>query len=181
LACRRADVILKRPINHTASRNKTMSDLIRALEAENSLDRPDAVPVEEIRAGDTVRAFFRIVEGRRERVQPFQGVVIRVRRGRGPDANMTVRRTGAHGVGVERTFPLHSERLEKVEVLRHAHVRQARLYYLRERTGKRARLRQKRRYFQAQEEAEEYPAGADARDWERGTRRGTARRPFSSL
>jgi large subunit ribosomal protein L19 len=122
-----------------------MHDLVRALEHENMRDRPDAVPVDAFRPGDTVRVHFRIVEGKRERVQPFQGVVIRVRPGLA-DANITVRRIGAHGVGVERTFPLHSPRLEKVERLRRAHVRRANLYYLRERTGKRARLREKRRF-----------------------------------
>jgi large subunit ribosomal protein L19 len=121
-----------------------MSELVRSLEYEQLRDRPEAVPIEELRSGDTVRVHFRIVEGKRERVQPFQGVIIRVRNGLA-DANITVRRTGAHGVGVERTFPLHSPRLEKVDLLRHAHVRRANLYYLRERTGKGARLREKRR------------------------------------
>lgn len=121
-----------------------MSDLVRALEHEHLRHRPTEVPIQEFRPGDTVRVHFRIVEGRRERVQPFQGVIIRVRRGLA-NANITVRRVGAHGVGVERTFPLHSPRLEKVELLRHAHVRRANLYFLRQRTGKRARLREKRR------------------------------------
>jgi large subunit ribosomal protein L19 len=123
-----------------------MSELIRSLEHEHHLDRPDTVPIDELRPGDTVRVYFRIVEGKRERVQPFQGVIIRVRPGVA-DANITVRRIGAHGVGVERTFPLHSPRLERIEILRKAHVRRANLYYLRERTGKRARLREKRRAF----------------------------------
>ena len=96
-----------------------------------------------LRVGDTVRVHNLIVEGDRERVQVFQGVVIRMRRG-GPRANFTVRRIAAHGVGVERTFLLHSPRLEKVEVLRHAHVRRAKLYFLRQRRGKAARLREKR-------------------------------------
>jgi large subunit ribosomal protein L19 len=121
-----------------------MSELVRALEYEQLKDRPDDVPIAALRPGDTVRAHFRIVEGRRERVQPFQGVIIRIRPGLA-DANVTIRRVGAHGVGVERTFPLHSPRLEKIELLRHAHVRRANLYFLRERTGKRARLREKRR------------------------------------
>jgi large subunit ribosomal protein L19 len=122
-----------------------MNDLVNSLEHENTKDRPDSVPVKSLRPGDTVRVHFRIVEGKRERVQPFQGIVIRVRSGLA-SANMTVRRVGAHGVGVERTFPLHSPRLERVEVLRHAHVRRANLYYLRERTGKSARLRERRRF-----------------------------------
>jgi len=73
----------------------------------------------------------------------FRGVVIRVRRG-GINSNFTVRRIASHGVGVERTFLTHSPRLEKVEVLRHGSVRRARLYYLRDRRGKAARLREKR-------------------------------------
>jgi large subunit ribosomal protein L19 len=99
--------------------------------------------VPEIRPGDRVRVHVRIVEGERERIQVFQGVVMR-KRGGGIKQNFTVRRIGAHGVGVERTFFLHSPRLEKVEVVAHAHVRRAQLYYLRDRVGKAARLREKR-------------------------------------
>ncbi len=114
-------------------------DLLRAVEQEQvRSDLPD------LRPGDTVRVHFRIVEGDRERVQVFEGVLIRIR-GSGPRKSITVRRIGAHGVGVERTFPLHSPRIEKIEVLRHAHVRRAKLYYLRDRQGKAARLREKRR------------------------------------
>lgn len=97
----------------------------------------------EIRPGDRVRVHMRIVEGDRERIQVFQGVVMRKRKG-GINANFTVRRIAAHGVGVERTFFLASPRLEKIEVISHAHVRRAQLYYLRERRGKAARLREKR-------------------------------------
>ncbi len=115
-------------------------DLLKSVEEEHT--KPDA-EVPQLRTGDTVRVHARIVEGDRERVQVFQGVVMR-KRGRGPNANFTVRRIAAHGVGVERTFLLHSPRLEKVEVLRHAHTRRARLYFLRQRRGKAARLREKR-------------------------------------
>lgn len=113
-------------------------DLVRVVEQEQI--RED---LPEIRPGDSVRVHFRIVEGNRERTQAFEGVVIRLR---GSQSNRTiiVRRTGAHGVGVERTFPLHSPRVEKIEVLRHAHVRRAKLYFLRDRAGKKARLKQKR-------------------------------------
>ncbi len=121
-----------------------MSDLVRSVEYEHVLSRPREVPIQDLRPGDTVRVHFRIVEGKRERLQPFQGIVIRMRSGLA-DANLTVRRVGAHGIGVERTFPLHSPRLDKIELLRHAHVRRANLYYLRQRTGKRARLRELRR------------------------------------
>jgi large subunit ribosomal protein L19 len=127
-----------------------MHELVRALSSEQLLDKGDAVPRAKIRPGATVRVHFRIVEGKRERLQPFQGVVIRVREGMS-DANFTVRRIGAHGVGVERTFPFHSPRLELVEVLRQGHVRRANLYYLRGRTGKSARLREKRHFRSVQE------------------------------
>jgi large subunit ribosomal protein L19 len=126
-----------------------MSDLVKSLEREYLLDRSDAVPIKELRPGDTVRVFFRIVEGRRERLQPFQGVIIRKRQTGGLNDSITVRRTASHGVGVERTFPLHGPRLERVELLRHAHVRRANLYFLRERTGKRARLREQRHFKSA--------------------------------
>ena len=96
-----------------------------------------------IRTGDTVRVHLRIIEGDRERVQAFQGTVLRVKKG-GINSSFTVRRIASHGIGVERTFLLHSPRVEKVDVLRHAHVRRSRLYYLRERRGKAARLREKR-------------------------------------
>jgi large subunit ribosomal protein L19 len=118
---------------------KTVVDLVRSVEQQFK-SNPD---VPQLRPGDTVRVHFRIVEGDRERTQIFQGTVMRLRKG-GPNANFTVRRIASHGVGVERTFLLKSPRLEKVEVLRHAHVRRAQLYYLRGRKGKAARLREKR-------------------------------------
>jgi large subunit ribosomal protein L19 len=113
-----------------------MTDLIKVLEAE---DR--GFP--ELRPGDTVRVHVRIVEGNRERVQVFHGTIIRLRSG-GNNANFTVRRIASHGVGVERTFLLRSPRIEKIEVMRHAKVRRAQLYYMRGRRGKSARLREKR-------------------------------------
>lgn len=112
--------------------------LMNSLLPEVSSDMP------EIHPGDTVRVHQRITEGRTERIQVFQGVVIAQRGGKGAGATYTVRRTGANGVGVERTFPLHSKTVEKVEVLRNAKVRRAQLYYLRERQGKAARLKEKR-------------------------------------
>lgn len=114
-----------------------MSELLKSVEY-----REPNPNVPEIRSGDTVRVHARIVEGNRERIQVFQGVVIRIR-GRSVNSNFTVRRVASHGIGVERTFLLRSPRLEKVEVLRHSHVRRAKLYYLRERRGKSARLREK--------------------------------------
>ncbi len=91
--------------------------------------------------GDTVKVSAKVVEGDRERTQVFQGVVIRSRRG-GPSANVTVRRL-SHGVGIERTFMLHSPRLEKIEVTRKGKVRRSRLYYLRGLAGKAARIKEK--------------------------------------
>jgi len=99
--------------------------------------------IPDLNPGDTVKVHVRIVEGERERVQAFQGTVIRVRGG-GASASFTVRRIASHGIGVERTFLLHSPRVEKVEVSRQAHVHRAKLYYLRERRGKQARLKEKR-------------------------------------
>jgi len=92
--------------------------------------------------GDTVKVSVKVVEGGRERTQPFQGVVIKVRGG-GASANFTVRRV-AYGVGVERTFLLHSPLVEKVEIVRHGKVRRAKLYYLRGLSGKKARIKEKR-------------------------------------
>src|SRR5207248_2965845 len=93
--------------------------------------------------GDTVRVSVRVVEGSRERIQVFEGVVMR-RRGGGVNANFTVRRIASHGIGVERTFLLHSPRVDKIEVIRRGVVRQAQLYYLRGRTGKAARIKERR-------------------------------------
>ena len=99
--------------------------------------------IPELNPGDTVKVHARIVEGDRERVQVFRGTVIR-HRGGGASASFTVRRIASHGIGVERTFLLNSPRIEKVEVVRRAHVRRSKLYYMRERRGKNARLREKR-------------------------------------
>jgi large subunit ribosomal protein L19 len=100
----------------------------------------DDIPA--IRSGDTVRVHLRVIEGNRERVQVFEGMVIRIRRG-GINRNFTVRRI-THGVGVERTFLVHSPRVEKIEIVRHAKVRRKNLYYMRGLTGKAARLREVR-------------------------------------
>jgi large subunit ribosomal protein L19 len=92
--------------------------------------------------GDSVRVHVKVIEGEKERVQIFEGIIIR-KRGGGARATFTVRRV-SYGVGVERTFPLHSPRVERVQVVKSAYVRRSKLYYLRERTGKAARLREKR-------------------------------------
>jgi len=117
--------------------SKPMSELLKTVEA------PANPSIPELRPGDAVSVHLRIQEGDRQRVQEFRGTVIRTRRG-GNNASFTVRRVASHGVGVERTFLLRSPRIEKVEVSRQAHVRRAKLYYLRQRSGKRARLTEKR-------------------------------------
>jgi len=98
--------------------------------------------VPSFRAGDTVRVHIKVAEGGRDRLQAFEGVVIG-RRGGGLREAFTVRRI-SHGVGVERTFPVHSPRVEKIEILRTGRVRRAKLYYLREKVGKETRIREKR-------------------------------------
>ena len=98
--------------------------------------------IPEIAPGDTVKVRAKVVEGDKERIQPFQGVVIKVRHGTA-NASFTVRRV-AYGVGVERTFLLHSPLLDGVEIMRHGKVRRAKLHYLRGRSGKAARLKEKR-------------------------------------
>jgi len=117
-----------------------MVDLVASVEQQQLKSKED-LPV--LRPGDLVRVHVLIFEGGKQRTQIFQGTVMRMRKG-GSNANFTVRRIAAHGVGVERTFPLHSPRVTKVEVLRHSHVRRAQLYYLRDRRGKAARLKEKR-------------------------------------
>jgi large subunit ribosomal protein L19 len=99
--------------------------------------------VPDFSVGDTVRVSVKVVEGSRERTQVFEGVVMRKRKG-GIDANFTVRRIASHGIGVERTFMLHSPRVEKIEVVRRGIVRRAQLYYLRGLTGKAARIKERR-------------------------------------
>lgn len=94
------------------------------------------------RPGDTVRAHVKVVEGTRERIQVFEGVVIR-RQGASVRETFTVRRI-SYGVGVERTFLVHSPRLERIEVVRRGIVRRAKLYYLRNLTGKAARIKERR-------------------------------------
>jgi large subunit ribosomal protein L19 len=116
-----------------------VAQLIRALESEQFKQN---VPV--FGPGDTVRVHAKVVEGNRERVQIFEGVVIRRRSG-GINENFTVRRIASHGVGVERTFLIHSPRIDKIEVMRTGRVRRAKLYYLRGRTGKAARIKERRR------------------------------------
>ena len=99
--------------------------------------------VHEFRPGDTVNVSLRVREGERERIQGFEGLVIR-QQGRGPGTSFTVRRVAAHGIGVERTFPIYSPRLEAVDIVRRGDVRRAKLFYQRERFGKASRVKEKR-------------------------------------
>jgi len=120
--------------------------------AVKGADRMDAIGVVEasqikkdrgnFSPGDTVKVHVKVIEAEKERTQVFEGVVIR-KRGEGARASFTVRRI-SYGVGVERTFPLHSPRIDKVQVMRRSQVRRAKLYYLRQLTGKAARLKEKR-------------------------------------
>jgi large subunit ribosomal protein L19 len=117
--------------------HKQMSAIDTIEKAQLRAEVPDFQP------GDLVRVTVRVVEGGRERSQPFQGVVI-ARRGRGLKETFSVRRV-THGVGVERTFLLHSPMVEKIEVLRRGRVRRAKLFYLRQRVGRAARIKEDRR------------------------------------
>ena len=112
-----------------------MSDIIRELEKEQlRTDLP------ELQVGDTVRVFVKVVEGNRERLQNFEGVVIKIQGG-GVRKSFTVRRI-SYGIGVERTFPYNSPRIGRIEVVRHGVVRRAKLFYLRDRAGKAAKVRE---------------------------------------
>lgn len=114
-----------------------MNEIIRSLEREQlRSDIPD------FNVGDTVRVFVKVVEGSRERLQAFEGAVI-ARRNGSVRETFTVRRV-SYGIGVERTFPLHSPRVDHIEVIRRGKVRRAKLYYLRELTGKAAKIKELR-------------------------------------
>ena len=113
---------------------------MHTLDAVDAASLRDDVP--DFRAGDTVKVHVRVIEGNRSRIQVFQGVVI-ARSGDGVRETYTVRKV-SFGVGVERTFPVHSPVVEKIEVVTRGDVRRAKLYYLRERRGKAAKIREKR-------------------------------------
>jgi len=113
-----------------------MTELIETLE------RSQVRPVPDFRVGDRVRVHFQVVEGTRRRTQVFEGVVLK-EKGGGPQRTFTVRKL-SFGVGVERTFPVHSPKIERIEVVGRGEVRRAKLYYLRGRVGRRARLREMR-------------------------------------
>mgnify|MGYP004489253565 FL=1 len=110
-------------------------DIIRAIEAKQIKENAENFSI-----GDTVKVFFKIVEGTTERVQVFEGIVI-AKNNSGVRKTFTVRKI-SYGVGVERIFPMHSPRIEKVEVVRKGRVRRAKLYYLRDRVGKAAKVKE---------------------------------------
>ena len=113
-----------------------MSRIIQELEKEQiRTDLP------ELEIGDSVRVFVKVIEGSRERLQSFEGVVIKMQGG-GVRKSFTVRRI-SYGVGVERTFPYNSPRIGRIEIMRHGQVRRAKLYYLRDRAGKAAKVRER--------------------------------------
>lgn len=114
-----------------------MNPIIREIEKEQMKDN-----IPEFRPGDSVKVHVKVIEGQRERIQVFEGVVIK-RRGTGISETFTVRKI-SFGVGVERTFPIHSPKVEKIEVVRKGKVRRAKLYYLRDRVGKAARIKERR-------------------------------------
>jgi len=109
-----------------------MDQLIKRIEErfKRKIDIPD------FRVGDTVRVYYRVIEGNKERIQPFEGLVIRFQ-GSGLNRNFTVRKE-SYGVGIERTFPLYSPKLEKIEIIKFGKVRRAKLYYIRQLSGKTA-------------------------------------------
>ena len=115
-----------------------MSDVIETLERAQLRD---GLP--KFKAGDTVRVHFRVIEGQRSRIQVFEGIVLK-RQGSGARETFTVRKQ-SFGVGVERTFPLHSPKIDKIEVVAIGDVSRAKLYYLRGKVGKKARVREKQR------------------------------------
>ena len=115
-----------------------MNDIIRSIEAEQLKENAP-----EFHVGDTVKVYGKIKEGNRERIQVFEGTVLK-KQGGSTRATFTVRKT-SNGVGVERIFPIHTPRVEKIEVVRYGKVRRAKLYYLRALQGKAARIKEIRR------------------------------------
>jgi large subunit ribosomal protein L19 len=133
-----------------------VAQLIREIESQQFKEE-----VPEFGPGDTVRVHAKVVEGSRERIQVFEGVVIRRRAG-GINENFTVRRIASHGIGVERTFLIHSPRIERIEVVRRGRVRRAKLYYLRGRTGRAARIKERRTWVSMRDKSAARAAVAEA-------------------
>ncbi|MDF1521163.1 MAG: 50S ribosomal protein L19, partial [Brevefilum sp.] len=124
-------------ISKGKERTMNQAELLKSVEAPVNENIP-----EDLSPGDAVSVHLKIKEGNRERIQIFKGTVL-YKRGSGNDASFTVRRVASNGIGVERNFMMRSPRIEKVVIERHTKVRRARLYFLRERTGKSARLKQR--------------------------------------
>lgn len=120
-------------------------DIIAIINKENTKSK-----VPDFKAGDTIKVHSKIVEGNKERIQMYQGVVVACKHGKGSQGTFTVRKI-SYNVGVERTFLLHSPRIEKIEIVNKGIVRRSKLYYLRDRSGKSARIKTK--FFQAEKEA----------------------------
>ena len=130
-------------------------NVIEQIEAEQIARLTEERPIPDFAPGDTVRVHFKVVEGTRERIQVYEGVVI-ARTSSGVSSAFTVRKI-SYGEGVERVFPLYSPRIDRIEVVRRGKVRRAKLYYLRSRRGKRARIAERVDRRQFAEEAEAVP------------------------
>jgi large subunit ribosomal protein L19 len=130
------------PVVANGTKERLMRNrLIEAFEEKQIKEKAQNVP--EFRPGDTVRVAVEISEGGKSRIQNFEGVVIAIK-GRGAGKTFTVRKIGANNVGVERIFPLYSDSIKGIEVVRKGKVRRAKLYYLRGKTGKKARIKERR-------------------------------------
>jgi ribosomal protein L19 len=123
-----------------AGRKRPFFAMNRVIESLEQRQLRDSLP--DFKAGDTVRVHFQVIEGQRRRTQVFEGIVIK-RQGAGMNESFTVRKH-SFGVGVERTFPIHSPKIEKIDVVSIGDVNRAKLYYLRKKVGKKARVREKR-------------------------------------
>jgi len=123
----------------TFKEGRIMMDIIKSIEAEQI--RKD---LPQFNVGDTIQVFYKVIEGSRERIQVFEGTVLKIQ-GEGSRKTFTVRRI-SYGIGVERTFPINSPRIDKIAVIRKGKVRRAKLYYLRDRQGKSAKVKEKRFY-----------------------------------
>jgi large subunit ribosomal protein L19 len=135
--CETVRVAKPNGVCYDGDRGGAAMSLIRSIEQQQLKEN-----VPDFRAGDTVRVYVRVIEGNKERIQPFEGVVI-AKRNEGLKSSFTVRKI-SHSVGVERGFMLHSPRIDRVEVLRHGAVRRAKLYYIREKVGRAARIKEDR-------------------------------------
>ncbi len=131
-------------------------NMIEELESEQIAKLTQDKPLPDFAPGDTVRVHVKVVEGTTERIQAYEGICI-ARRNRGLNSSFTVRKI-SYGEGVERVFPLYSPKIERIELVRRGDVRRAKLYYLRGRTGKAARIREKRDDRRAMAAATEMPA-----------------------